>query len=372
MAQATTHRMHADVLLVGSMPFPTVQEALRSAAALGADATGLPDGESGDRRFWVTFLPTRTYSRHPDLFESRSPNDGFDHQPDHDATTVRPGAAREFHWTYRVKDGVEALEFDGLGYAEIARESYAVFSRLRAEGTIAQGVRFQVSLPATSSGVDQFFDDPQQWPVVHAAYARAMRAEIAAMLEHIPADDLVIQFDLAWEVVDLSIGDERYFPFWPQATFAEKFARHTDLLVELCPGIPEEVLLGFHWCYGTWGGWPMTDLRDLRLCVDLSNDTVPRAGRRVDYVHMPVPVDPTPAFFAPLRDLDIGDTKVYLGLVHHEDGIAGARRRIALAREALPAFGIAAVCGYGREDPATVGDVLELHRACAAELEQAR
>jgi hypothetical protein len=112
----------------------------------------------------------------------------------------------------------------------------------------------------------------------------------------------------------------------------------------------------------------MTAMADLRLCVDLSNDTVPRAGRRVDYVHMPVPVDPGPEFFAPLADLDIGDTKVYLGLVHHEDGIEGARRRIALAGEVLPEFGIAAVCGYGREDPAAVGDVLALHRACAAEL----
>jgi hypothetical protein len=368
MAATQKHRMHGNVLLVGSMPFETVEDALRSGAALGTDVTCLPDGEVGDRQFWVTFLPTRTYSRHPDLFESRSPDDGFDHQPDHDTTTMRPGAAREFHWTYQVKDGVDALAFDSLGYADIAKESYATFRRLRDEGVIAPGVRFQVSLPATSSGVDQFFDDPKQWPMVHAAYARAMRAEIAQMVLDIPPDDLAVQFDLAWEVVDLSIGDERYFPFWPQATFAQKFARHTDLLVDLCVQIPEEVLLGFHWCYGTWGGWPMTEMADLRLCVDLSNDTVPRAGRRVDYVHMPVPVDPGPGFFAPLRDLDIGDTRVYLGLVHHEDGIEGCRGRIALASEVLDDFGVAAVCGYGREDRSQVAGVLDLHRACAAEL----
>jgi hypothetical protein len=365
-------RMRGDVLLVGSMPFETVDEALRNAAALGEDAGCLPDGEVGERRFWVTFLPTRTYASHPDLFESRSPNDSFDHQPEQDGSPVRRGAAREYHWTFQAKPGVEALRFEDLGYADIAQASYAEFTRLRAAGAIPEGVRFQVSLPATSSGVDQFFDDPEQWPMVHAAYADAMKREIARMLETIPADDLVIQFDLAWEVVDLSIGDERYFPFWPEASFEEKFRRHTDLLVELCPDIPEEVLLGFHWCYGTWGGWPMTDRADLRLCVELSNDTVARAGRRVDYVHMPVALDPGPEFFAPLRDLDIGDTRVYLGLVHHEDGIEGCRRRIELASEVLDDFGIGAVCGYGREDPSQVAGVLELHRECASELRAAR
>jgi hypothetical protein len=363
-----TSRMRGDVLLVGSMPFKTVDEALRNAAALGDDAACLPDGESGDRQYWVTFLPTQTYSKHPDLFESRSPNDTFDHQPDHDTTVLRPGAAREFHWTFQVKPGVTELRFDDLGYADIAKASYAKFVALREAGEIPEGVRFQVSLPATSSGVDQFFDDPEQWPLVHAAYAEAMRREIDKMLETIPAEDLVIQFDLAWEVVDMSIGDERYFPFWPEATLAEKFRRHTDLLVELTPDIPEDVLVGFHWCYGTWGGWPMTDLADLQLCVDLSNDTVPRAGRRVDYVHMPVPLNPDTDFFAPLSDLDIGDTKVYLGLVHHEDGIAGCKRRMDLAAEWIDDFGVGAVCGYGREDPDSVADVLDLHRACAAEL----
>jgi hypothetical protein len=366
-------RMQGEVLLVGSLPWETVDEVLANAAVLGDHAACLPDGEVGARRFWVTFLPTRTYSAHPDLVESRSPNDTFDHQPSaDDATPVRTGAAREFHWTFQLRPGVESLRFDDLGYADIAAESYATFCARRDAGEIAPNVRFQVSLPATSSGVDQFFDDPVQWPVVHAAYRDAMRREIQTILQTIPADDLVIQFDLAWEVVDLSIGDEQYFPFWPEATFAEKFARHTDLLVELCPDIPDEVLLGFHWCYGTWGGWPMTDMQDLALCVALSNDTVPRAGRRVDYVHMPVTVDPGPEFFAPLADLDIGDMRVYLGLVHHEDGIDGCRRRMEMAGAVLDDFGVGAVCGYGREDPAQVTDVLELHRACAEEMRAAR
>jgi hypothetical protein len=350
-----------DVLLVGSLPYTTVEEALQGGAQLGDDVTSLPDGEVGDRRYWTTYLAIATYSQHPDLVETRKPT-RFEPLPDDEGL---PGTDRAFHWTFALAPGVETLEFPELHYAEAALESYKIFLRLREEGTIAEGRRFQVSIPSTSSAVDQFFDQHEQWPVIHDAYIRAVGREIERILETIPADDLAIQFDLAWEVNDLSLGDERYFDFWPQTTYDEKMSRHTDLLVALTAQVPEDVVMGLHWCYGTWGGWPMTDMPNLQLCVDLSNNVVPRAGRHVDYVHMPVTLSPPAGFFDPLRELEIGDTKVYLGLIHHEDGIEGCRRRIEQAREALPSFGVAAVCGYGREDPADLGGVFELSRACA-------
>ena len=53
-------------------------------------------------------------------------------------------------------------------------------------------------------------------------------------------------------------------------------------------------------------------------------------------------------YFAPLRDLRLAaDTTVYLGVIHRDDGLEGARRRIAAARTALPEFGIASFCGLG-------------------------
>jgi hypothetical protein len=57
------------------------------------------------------------------------------------------------------------------------------------------------------------------------------------------------------------------------------------------------------------------------------------------------------AYFAPLRDLDIGEAKLYLGLVHHTDGVEGARRRLATARKYITGFGIATECGFGRRPP---------------------
>jgi hypothetical protein len=80
---------------------------------------------------------------------------------------------------------------------------------------------------------------------------------------------------------------------------------------------------------------------------------------------MPVVPDPDDAFLAPLHDLDIGTTRVFLGLIHPQDGLEGAKRRIGLAKKYLNDFGIAAVCGFGRENPHELGNILELHKAAA-------
>jgi hypothetical protein len=372
MSTTSTGRVTGDVLLVGSMPFATAEEALRlSGEKIGPYVPCLPDGETGDRVTWVGFLPLRIFSAHPDLVETNRPEGGLE-QPDHDdADEARPAADSGQLWTFRVKDGVTDLRFDDLGYARFAVESYAAFTRLRDEGVIPAGVRFQVCLPGASSAIDAFFDDTSQWPLVHTAYIDGIHAEIDRMLETIPAEDLVIQFDFAWEVVDLAIGDGRYFPFWPDATYEEKVARHEGLIADITRGVREDVPVGYHWCYGTWGGWPMTAMEDLALCVRLSNDTVKAADRRVDYVHMPVVRHPGPGFFAPLEDLDVGDTKVYLGLIHHTDGVDGNHARIEAARAHLADFGISSVCGYGRVDPDELGVVLDVHAACARDMRAA-
>jgi hypothetical protein len=356
-------RVQADVLLVGSLPFETASEALRAGGELlGEHLPGVPDGEVGDRRIWIGFLPRTVYSRHPDLEVLRAPEGGVQHQPEE-----KPDVW-EASFLFGIRDGVEALRFDELGYGRAAVESYREYRRLREEGVIPEGVRFQVCLPGTGSAVSYFFGRPEQWPRAHAAYHDAIRREIELVLAEAPAEDLQFQFDLAMEFVDLAAGDRKAIAHWPEATLEEKIQRHAAYLDELWKGVPDEALLGYHWCYGTWGGWPMNHMADLALCVRMSNEAKRRTGRRLHYVHMPVVADPDDAFFAPLSDLDIGDTYVYLGLVHPDDGVDGFRRRMDVARRHLPQFGIGGVCGYGRVSEDDLPRILDVHRACAAEL----
>jgi hypothetical protein len=326
----------------------------------------LPDGEVGPRTNWVGMLAALVFTQHPDIEETKPPPTDELEQPEREGERP-PVEDLDGIWNFRARPG-HTVRFDDLKYGDFATSSYATFRRLRDEGTIPPGVRFQVCLPAPHSAIDGFFEDPDQWPELYAAFLEGIRAEIAKMLATIPADELAIQWDLAWEFVDMAMGERNYFRFWPKLSAEQKFQRHAGQLDGLWQGVPDETLLGFHWCYGTWGGWPMTAMPDLGLCVRMSNEAKRRVRRRLDFVHMPVVRQPDEAFFAPLDDLDVGDTTVYLGIVHHTDGIDDFRRRRDLARRHLASFGIGSVCGYGRVEPALLPEILRIHAQDAAEL----
>jgi hypothetical protein len=64
--------------------------------------------------------------------------------------------------------------------------------------------------------------------------------------------------------------------------------------------------------------------KEFEVSVRFSNIGVQEAGRRVDFVHMPVPrTRSDEVYFAPLQDPAIGDATLHMGLVHHTDGIEG-------------------------------------------------
>ncbi len=362
-----TEVARSDVLLVGSLPFETAEEAFRAAAdGLRGHVGWLPDGEVAERTGWVGMLPLVVFPNTPDLEETLAPPEHVLEQPERDGERP-PVEDLEGFWNWRIKPG-HKVRFDDLAYGRFATESYGVFRRLRDEGGIPAGVRFQVCLPAPHSAIDGFLEDSSQWPELYAAYLDGIRREIAKILDVVPADELVVQWDVAWEFVDMAMGEKNFFKFWPKLTAEEKFQRHAEQLDGLWQGIPDETLLGFHWCYGTWGGWPMTAMTDLELCARMSNEAKRRTGRRLDYVHMPVVRQPDEAFFAPLDDLEVGDTKVFLGIVHHTDGIEDFRHRRDLARKHLDSFGIGSVCGYGRVEPELLPEILRIHAEDAKEL----
>jgi hypothetical protein len=123
-------------------------------------------------------------------------------------------------------------------------------------------------------------------------------------------------------------------------------------------GIPESVEVGYHFCFGTLGGWPRFAPDDLSATVDLANAAIEASGRRIDWIHIPVLPDVKESFFAPLRNLKPRGARVYLGVIHQMDGF---KERIALARKYLPDFGVAAYCGFGRVPPEQMPAVLSEH-----------
>jgi hypothetical protein len=360
-------KVSSSVLLVGSVPLPTAEEVFRTcAASLGTLVDSYPDGEVGDRKYWTFYLPTRTYSGHPDLEAVNAPSDGQAHQPGRDAD------AKEWAdswWTFKLRPGVTSLELPALGYAEEAEKSYAIFSRLRDAGEIPAHARFQVSFPTTGSAIMGFFAVAEDWPVVYEAYRRAVRAEVSAIADFVDHRDLTVQWDTASEVRDILAGDEPLLPWSPRTSLEEKWSRHLQDMNALAGVVPEQAVLGYHFCFGTWGGWPKSIAPDIGICVRLANEAAARAGRTVDYVHMPVMPDADEAFFEPLQELEIGETWSYLGIVL-DDGLDAFERRARAAQRYLPEFGVASYCGWGREDPADLPGILANLRASAGRLEQ--
>lgn len=347
-----------DVLLVGSVPFDTVEEVLETCAgSLGKRAYALPDGEIGHRKNWIQALPHLTYSKNPDLDPIRVvPPDDVKSPPNHDPELMK--ATRS---TYRLKPGVSETSLE-LPYATEAIRSYQVFKRLRADGRIDPGVPFQVSLPCTVDATVGFFPDPADHPVVMRAFERAIRADIAQILEHIPAEDLVIQWDYCSELLDI-MGARRDYLDGKSGietlTEEDRIAKYTApaYLAPMTGTTPETVPIGYHLCYGTWGGWPMTEVDDLSLCVRLANNLCANTPRRVDFFHLPAMRAADEDFFRPLEDLDIGDARVFLG-IELADGVDEMVRRATAARKFLPDFGVAHYCGYGRDEPPKVRKLL--------------
>ena len=269
-------------------------------------------------------------------------------------------------WSFKIRDGVRELRFDDLQYASVAQNSYDAFQRSRDAGEIASGVRFQVCLPFPESGFSWFFHDPSQLKRVLPAYTDAMNRELDKIINLIPATDLSIQWDVCWEVLDA----EGIFP-WAMRDVQTPLERFGDTCARMSSKLPEQALLGYHLCYADLGNRHMKEPENLELCVQMANIAASRSGRGVDFFHMPVPISrDDDAYFKPLENLSVRDAKVFLGLVHSDDGIEGTHRRIAMARRHLDTFGIATECGFGRRPPEQIPELLEIHVQAIRELQR--
>jgi methionine synthase II (cobalamin-independent) len=357
------------LLLVGSVARPedgwTVEDVFtRCARALGAYASMLPDGELGDRSQWITYIARHAYGVHPDIL-TLSRHSFEDWKPKH----------YDDQWRVAVREGIERIRLPRIGYAEEAKRSYDVFRRLRDEGTIRSGVRFLVALPLTESAVRAFVGTGRDYEILWDAYNEAIAREIAEIASAIPHEDLALQWDLAREAAAVEGIEFNFASSELTRLPSDGLERYARALEELVPAIPEDIWLGLHVCYGSLqhreGESPdsahYTPIRDLGVAVSMLNRGAAACGRRVDFVHMPVQLaDLRDEHYAPLEALDIGDARVYLGLVDPFDGVGGALRRIGIARRHLSDFGISTPCGWGRRPLSETPEALiALNRAAA-------
>jgi hypothetical protein len=334
-------------LLVGSLSLPSAQEVFEEVAAIvGAAAKRIPDGETGVRNRWVAWQ-VETMAQNPFLQQVERP-------------TSEVAEYRQ-QTRYVIKPGVSAsdIRFDKLGYAEVALESYAKFAQLKREGRIAKGVRFQVSLPTPLPLLTGFIDLRDQ-AAVEGPLQTALLREMNEIAQLVPHDELAVQWDVAAEIAVLETDFFPSFLKGDQEGMIERLARLGD-------AVPADVELGYHLCYGSNGQKHFKEPLDTGLMVQIANGIFRRVHRLVNWVHMPVPIErEDDAYFTPLRNLKRPQgTELYLGLLHHGDGVAGAKRRMAVASHYVQTFGIATECGMSGRTPNWTREMLALHRQVA-------
>ena len=376
-------RRPREILLVGSVPLRPVSKVFETVARhLGELAPRIPDGEMMGwlRSIW------QSHAENPALQQV--------------GIAKLNGRATLGAPIYRLKHGVrpEELKLGPYGYVANAVASYAAFRKLRDAGKIPPRTRMQVTMPGpgTTSFIIQI-DAETLLPIAR----NALWAEIEGILKAIPAEDLTIHLDVAMEAEkEEYVRRPNAFDTPIQTAFYWTHHQMAESVAWLAERIPPQVELGFHIC-SIWHHWPDSG-QDNAVLVDTANALARRIKRPIAYVHIPIiPEHDKAEDYAAFKQLSLHpETNLILGLVNLQDGLEGARRRIALAEKVVPNFGIAMFCGLGmppadggyeaqrrglglqpmksafppeapahpglrRATPEDIGEVLDLHRQVA-------
>ncbi|MFM9972382.1 MAG: hypothetical protein ACKVQK_28710 [Burkholderiales bacterium] len=342
------------LLLVGSIPFDSTKEVFDAfGRTLSPWLRAMPDGETGPRKHWISRVHYQVLALHPDLEVLRQPakEDGVER--------LAPRGAQD-SWLFRVRPGVERVRFGDpgwrLGFAREALASYHLMNAQKAQGNLPAHLRLQVSIPSVNSSIPRrVFESVEDMHKVVEGYTEALRDEVRMIVSKIPAGELALQWDCANEIQEVygavaDLGKD------------QAIERNLPQFRVLNALLPEEVLLGYHFCFGTLGGWPRFVPGDLGQAVALANAVIGSSGRRVDWVHIPVLDRAEEAFVAPLAGLEARGARIYLGVVHNMERF---EHRVALARKYLPEFGMGGYCGFGRLSPSELPGILDEHRLAA-------
>jgi len=339
------------VHLVGSVPLRDAREVFTTVSGvLGQRLKRIPDGETGERSDWITWLEP-AFAGNPSLEKS-----------DELFRVHSTGTAR-IRYKLRAGKRVQDVRFDNLFYADIAKASYAEFAELKVQGVIPKDVRFQIDLVPAHSVIWLFLQDDLHQPL-DPVYNEALKREIDKIAALLPHDQIAIQFDVASAVfARLQRGEPSSYG----RTRAEMLSLFANILTSLANRVPADMELLFHFCYGDSNHRHVVEPVDMSDMVDVANRLCADVGRTIQLIHMPVPRDRSDdAYFGPLAQLRLKpETELSLGLVHYTDGVAGTRKRLAAAERHANRFSIATECGFGRRPPETIPELLRIHAEVA-------
>jgi hypothetical protein len=344
--------MPREIHLVGSVPLASAREVFATVgAALGPRLKRIPDGETGARADWITWLEP-VFADSPALEKS--------------GEVFRLHATATPRIRYRLKPGhtVADVRFDNLFYADIAERSFDDFTRAKQEGKLPADCRFQIDLVPAHSVIWLYLQDDLHAPL-DPVYNAAVKREIDKIAARLPHGEIAIQFDVASAVfARLERQDVSSYG----KTKAETQATFARILIDLANHVPEDIELMFHFCYGDSNHRHVVEPTDMADMVVMANALTEGIRRPIQLIHMPVPRGRSDdAYFAPLRNLQLKpQTQLCLGLVHYTDGVAGTRKRIAAAEKVVEHFSIGTECGFGRRKPETIPELLRIHAEVAA------
>jgi hypothetical protein len=136
-----------------------------TARILGRHLYALTDGETGERSQWIFCQLGKLTAI-----------DGIELTGTHGIAAAENEDYSVFP-SLSVDASVTSLPARSLGYADAAEESYALFRRLRDEGAIPDGVRFQVCVPTPYATVIAWVGEADQERFFDI-YADAIAAEV--------------------------------------------------------------------------------------------------------------------------------------------------------------------------------------------------
>ena len=377
------------VHFVGSLPLDTTESAFKTiASTLAHHVLRCPDGEPAERGKFTGFQ----YVKFPESM--RRP-----FSPDNASAASDSDVLSEAEIREQLKDLA-------TGYDEAAIASYAIFKRLKVDGTIPKHVKFQVCMP-TPTNVISSVQRPYQ-PLAEEIYRSALLRALKNVQSRIPHHELAIQVDCEphmifsqcpWSpcyslfsarpvnlysdmfagAIDFAIleqcdlfGRQWAVPWWS----GDIFTGVVDRMLAFTKGtIADDVDMGFHFCYGDSGNKHFIEPRDLGVICEVLRSVWSDIGREVQWVHVPVPKDRGSADDEAYYEALVGvagllrkkKTTVYLGLVHAGDE-EGTRTRVGTAAKVMNSiddvrWGVATECGLGRTPRDHLQSILEIAKA---------